>query len=159
MPGRVKQKRGSTLTGNAGEYYVMAELLKRGIVAALAPRNAPDFDILATNGIKTVRIRVKTKSERAGGWRWNAKKDGTVFRNVRQKRDFVVFVHLTAGVGCVKYYIAKTVDVAKWLRHDHRRWLATPGRDGRPHQDNSIRCLHLSKFHDRPPTEWNILWK
>jgi hypothetical protein len=37
-----------SLIGNAGEYYVVAELLKRGVIAALAPRNAPAFDILAT---------------------------------------------------------------------------------------------------------------
>ena len=46
MKGQVKAGKG-TLVGNAGEYYVMAELLKRGIIAALAPRNSPSFDILA----------------------------------------------------------------------------------------------------------------
>jgi hypothetical protein len=35
MKGRIKAGEGS-LIGNAGEHYVMAELLKRGIVAALA---------------------------------------------------------------------------------------------------------------------------
>jgi hypothetical protein len=49
MKGRIKAGEG-VLIGNAGEYYVVAELLKRGIIAALAPRNAPSFDILATKG-------------------------------------------------------------------------------------------------------------
>jgi len=60
MKGRIKAGEGP-LIGNAGEYYVVAELLKRGIVAALAPRNAPSFDILTTRGNRTVKIRVKTK--------------------------------------------------------------------------------------------------
>jgi len=32
-----------TLVGNSGEYFVVAELLKQGIVATLTPRNAPDL--------------------------------------------------------------------------------------------------------------------
>ena len=71
-PGKVKSGLG-TLIGNAGEYYVMAELLKRGVVAGLMPRNAPSFDILATRGNRTVRIRVKTKSAQYDNWRWIVK--------------------------------------------------------------------------------------
>jgi hypothetical protein len=159
MTAKSKLSRGSTLTGNAGEHYVMAELLKRGVVAALAPRNAPDFDILATNGRKTARIRVKTKSERARGWRWNAKKDGSVFGRVRPSGDYIVFVHLAGDVGQVAYYIAKTASVAKWLKAGHSRWLATPDRDGQPHRDNSIRCLPLPEFRDRLSTDWDLLWR
>jgi hypothetical protein len=137
----------------------MAELLKRGVVAALAPRNAPDFDILATTGRKTVRIRVKTKSERARGWRWNAKKDGSIFKSVKLSGDYIVFVHLADEIGDMAYYIAKTANVDKWLRAGHRRWLATSSRDGQPHRDNSIRCLPLSEFRDRLSTDWNLLWR
>jgi len=83
MPGQVKSGRG-TLVGNAGEYFVVAELLKRGKVASLAPRNTPAFDILATDGSRTVRIRVKTKSEEYTDWQWMAKKDGSIFGWLRQ---------------------------------------------------------------------------
>jgi hypothetical protein len=34
----------STLLGAAGEHYVMAELLRRGYVAALAPQGVPNAD-------------------------------------------------------------------------------------------------------------------
>src|SRR3972149_5372159 len=74
MGGRIKRGEG-TLIGDAGEFAVMSELLKQGVMAALAPRNAPWFDILATNGQKTVRIRVKTKSIEYDGWQWNVLKD------------------------------------------------------------------------------------
>jgi len=46
--GRIKEGKG-TLIGNAGEYLVVGELLKRDIIAAPAPRNNPGFDVLATN--------------------------------------------------------------------------------------------------------------
>jgi len=75
MKGRIKAGEGA-LIGNSGEYYVMAELLKRGVMAALAPRNAPSFDILAARQNQTVKIRVKTKSHDYRVWQWSAKKDG-----------------------------------------------------------------------------------
>jgi hypothetical protein len=76
LKGKIKVGEG-TLIGNAGEYYVVAELLRRGIIAALAPRNAPAFDVLATKGKITVRIRVKTT-----GWHYVTKKNGSIFRNL-----------------------------------------------------------------------------
>jgi hypothetical protein len=38
--GKIKDGLG-TLIGNAGEHYVMAELLKRGVITVLAPRYEP----------------------------------------------------------------------------------------------------------------------
>ena len=72
MKGRIKAGEGA-LIGNAGEYYVMAELLKRGIIAALVPRNAPSFDILATSNNRNIKIRVKTKSQES--------KKGSIIKN------------------------------------------------------------------------------
>jgi Holliday junction resolvase-like predicted endonuclease len=81
LKGKIKVGEG-TLIGNAGEYYVVAELLRRGIIAALAPRNAPALDVLATKGKITVRIRVKTKSHDNTGWHYVTKKNGSIFRNL-----------------------------------------------------------------------------
>jgi len=53
----------NALIGNAGEFYVMAELLKRGCIAGLTPRNARAFDILASKKDKNLSIMVKTKSK------------------------------------------------------------------------------------------------
>ena len=83
MAGRIKAGEGA-LIGNAGEYFVVAELLKRGCIASLTPRNSPGFDILATKGSKTTRIRVKTKTEGCDKWQWNAKKDGSIFRELSE---------------------------------------------------------------------------
>jgi hypothetical protein len=159
VAGQVKAGLG-TLIGNAGEHYVMAELLKRGIVAALAPRNAPDFDILAARGRKTIRIRVKTKSEGYDIWQWSLKKEGVVFRNVAPKGDFVVLVHLAAKTRDVRYYLARTRDVEAWLQKEEDDWLARLGRDGRPHsKENRIRHLHFSKSKPRLSSDWDLLWK
>lgn len=39
----------SSLLGAAGEYYVMAELLRRGYIAALAPQGVPNADVVVTD--------------------------------------------------------------------------------------------------------------
>ena len=36
----------NTMIGNAGEYYVCAELCKRNILALITPKNNPLFEIL-----------------------------------------------------------------------------------------------------------------
>src|ERR1051326_8646563 len=111
--GRIKAGEG-TLIGNAGEYYVVAELLKRGIVASLAPRNAPGFDVLATRGHFTARIRVKTKSEEYDIWQWTAKPDGTIFRQFYESADFTVLVNLTVRTSDLAFFVVPTSTVNRW---------------------------------------------
>jgi hypothetical protein len=52
----------SVLCGVAGEYFVAAELSRRGYVASLTLRNTRGIDVLASNSdaTKTVGIQVKT---------------------------------------------------------------------------------------------------
>ena len=45
----------NNLVGTAGEYFVCAELCRRGYLALLTPKNNPLFDVIATtqDGSKT----------------------------------------------------------------------------------------------------------
>ena len=132
MKGRIKAGEGA-LIGNAGEYYVMAELLKRGIVAALAPRNAPSFDILATRGARTEKIRVKTKSQEYPIWQYSVKKDGSIFRDLSKHGDFTVLVDLAMVTKDLKFYIVPTYQINEWLKKDFKEWVRTLGKNNRPH--------------------------
>ena len=162
MRGRVKAGEGS-LVGNAGEFYVVAELLKRGVVAALAPRNAPSFDILATKGNQTVRIRVKTKSQEYTDWQWMAKKDGSIFRDLSKDGDFTILVDLAMEAKDLKFYILQTTQVDSWLEEDHKKWLKTPGKKGRPHDPtNKKRNLNQDRYgKELSPylNAWERLWR
>ena len=53
-------------SGIAGEFYVAAELTKRGYVASLTSKNTKAIDLLASNedGSKVVSIQVKTSKNR-----------------------------------------------------------------------------------------------
>jgi hypothetical protein len=161
MKGQVKAGKG-TLVGNAGEYYVMAELLKRGIIAALAPRNSPAFDILATKEDKTVRIRVKTKSEEYNSWQWMAKLDGAMFRDLHEKDDFTVLVNLTTETVNLDFFILPTNLLNEWLTEEFKQWVETPGVKGRPHDPNNrFRAFGYSDHSSllsAYKNKWEILW-
>lgn len=160
--GKIKAGEG-TLIGNAGEYYVVAEFLKRGTIAALAPRNAPGFDVLATKGSKIVKIRVKTKSEAFPIWQWTAKKDGTIFREPIDVTDFTVLVNLAMDNHNLDFYIIPTTILDRWLRTDFQIWLDTPGKKGQPHSpDNAKRHLEYPKYQHELEAykhNWNLLWE
>jgi hypothetical protein len=55
----------SSLLGAAGAHHVMAELLRRGYVAALAPEGVPTVDILVTDveGARLCSIQVKARRD------------------------------------------------------------------------------------------------
>jgi hypothetical protein len=162
VTGRIKAGEGS-LIGNAGEYYVVAELLKRGVIAALAPRNTPAFDILATRANQTVRIRVKTKSNEYPDWQYVVKKDGTIFRSIADTEDFTVLVNLALDNEDLRFYVVPTLVVDAWLQADFNKWLAAPGKFGRPHDPTNTK-RHLSeKVHIEELLNylgsWDSLWK
>jgi len=160
MKGRIKAGEG-TLIGNSGEYYVVAELLKRGIVAALAPRNVPSFDILATKENRTVRIRVKTKSQEYSEWQWSIKKDGSIFRDLSTDGDFTVLVDLAMETRDLKFYIVPTYQIDRWLKENFDKWLETPSKR-RHNPANPKRNLSQEKYAKELSmylNRWENLWK
>ena len=142
--GRVKEGLG-TFLGNAGEHYVVSELLRRNIIADTAPRNAPGIDVLATTGPLSVNVRVKTKSDEADDWVWMASKDGTIFKNLHNERDFTVLVHLGKPPVPPEYWVIPTPDLNKALRDAHKKWLDSPAIR-RPHDPQNR--MHRIGKHD-----------
>src|SRR2546430_4501352 len=88
----MKQNRLSKiLTGIAGEYFVAAELSRRGFVASLTLRNTKGIDVLASNAdaTKSVGIQVKTCQGIEPEWLLNVKAEADSAANL-----FYVFVCL-----------------------------------------------------------------
>lgn len=155
--GRVKEGKG-TLLGNAGEHFVCAELLRRDVIAAPAPRNAPGIDVLATNGPRSVNVRVKTMSDEADSWVWMARKsDGGIFRNLQTELDFVVLVHIRRE-GPPEYFVVPTPELDGELNRHHTAWLALPGRGGRAHRDTLMRRYGQEPVHQRWLSAYKGRW-
>lgn len=132
----------SVILGASGEHYVMAELLRRGLIAAKAPEGVPNFDIVITdiNGERLAAIQVKTRRDYRGGdkgWHMKAKHDTLV-----ADRMFYVFVDVGSNENSsVSFYVIPSRVVAEACRMSHQIWLQTPGVNGRPHMDSEIRRL------------------
>jgi hypothetical protein len=65
-----KQRLSTGLSGVAGEYFVAAELSRRGYIATITLKNTENIDILASrpDGLKTVGIQVKTCQDGEKSW-------------------------------------------------------------------------------------------
>jgi hypothetical protein len=129
----------SSLQGAAGEHYVMSQLLRRGLIAALAPVGVPTTDIVVTDDIgdRACAIQVKTRRELGsdGGWHMKAKHEG-----IRGASLFYVFLSFPNDVGGLPdSFVVPSVVVAEVLRVSHLTWLARPGRRGQPHKDGEMR--------------------
>src|SRR3546814_16905690 len=57
----------TSLTGAAGEHFVMSELLRRGMIAALAPAGVPNCDIVVPDDIGERLCDVQVKTRRGQG--------------------------------------------------------------------------------------------
>lgn len=138
----------SGLCGVAGEYYVAAELSRRGYVASLTLRNTRGIDILVSDvdARWSAGIQVKTSQRPGVEWVLSKKAEAADLAD----NLFFVFVSLNDG-GVPSYHIVPKRVVAEYVSRDHARWLATPGRDGRAHRDNPIRKFKdaTGEYHDR----------
>ena len=52
--------------GPAGEHFVLFKLHLEGMLAALAPRNAPSVDVMVLNGDETIAATVQVKTRTYG---------------------------------------------------------------------------------------------
>lgn len=159
--GKIKEGKGSII-GNAGEYLVVGELLKRGIIAAPAPRNNPGFDVLATNGTNSLNIRVKTKTIAAKSWVWNCNKrdpDKTIFKNICGRLDFSVLVDLKGEDASPEYYVIPTIELDKELKTIYQRWLDSPPKRKKPHNpDNPMRRIGGTEYQEKWLSRWKNEW-
>ncbi|MEQ8251476.1 MAG: hypothetical protein RIB41_09585 [Oceanibaculum nanhaiense] len=137
----------SSLIGAAGEYYVMSELLRRGMIAALAPLGVPNCDILITDrgGRKFCAIQVKTRGSDSRDKGWHMNKEHEKITGSMFFYCFVDFVH-NGSLLPIAYIIPARV-VAKNLTECYRAWLGQPGKNGRQRNDNNFRRFLPDNSH------------
>ena len=136
-----KQSKNKTyygITGATGEFFVAAEISRRGAVATLTLKNTPKIDVLATNleSGKFANIQVKTRSkDNRQGW----KLASGVEEISKIQNHFYVFVNLKEDKELPDYYIIPYNEFARFIRAKHKRWMAMTDRNGKSHKDNTIR--------------------
>ncbi|OGK41020.1 hypothetical protein A3I50_03695 [Candidatus Roizmanbacteria bacterium RIFCSPLOWO2_02_FULL_37_9] len=162
-----QNKTESTIVGASGEFFVAAEISKRGAVATLTIKNTPKIDIIATNlkNGSVAHIQVKTRSKgNKQGWKLTDK----VEQRSDIKNHFYAFVNIREDFEVPDFYIIPYNEFVDFIVAKHKKWLSMKGRGGTPHKDNAIRNFKPDKtklpFYE-PDVElgkkykdkWNIL--
>ena len=136
---RAIQHLATSLSGAAGQYFVAAELSRRGIIATATVRNARGIDILASNAsaTRTVTIQVKTNQSSKKQWMLHKSAEELVADNL-----FYVFVNLHGLDNPPSYHIVESRHVASVIKDSHQRWLAGAKKDGSSRKDTT---MHIFK--------------
>jgi hypothetical protein len=132
----VQSKLSKGITGIAGEYFVAAELSRRGFMASITLRNNDSIDIHASknSGEKIFAIQVKTNQY--GGRTWPLSKKS---ESLKSDNLFYIFVSLKGLTDRPEYFIVPSNYLAERMKAGHAKWLATPGKKGQPHKDTDMR--------------------
>jgi hypothetical protein len=141
----------------AGEYFVVAEINKRGAHAVTFAGNMPKIDLMACNQgqSRTVYIQVKTKR---GGRSWHA---STLFGRPTQRpatpleeTAFWVFVDLGDWDTAPRYWIVPDW----WIRNDiyeaHKAYLDSHGGKRARNPDSTHHAIDEKRLG-----EWQGKWE
>jgi len=129
----------STTLGAAGEHFVMCQLLRRGLIAALAPAGVPNADIVVTDdvGERLCAVQVKSRVDKGHDRGWHM---GRKHESIRSPSLFYAFVdfgpELTSSP--VTYVVPSEI-VATVLALSHQNWLQSPGKKGQAHNETDLR--------------------
>jgi len=114
-----KRKRKSGIpTGNAGEYFVMGELLRRGFDAQLADRNTKNYDILGGLPTDKVLKKLQVKTVRSAPWYVKA---ASYSDELADQLTIFVLLGDEKAKKPVRYFITINSEVAGHVHHP-RNW-------------------------------------
>ena len=144
-----KTKLSSVLSGIAGEYFVAAELTRRGYIASITLRNSRGIDILATPEAGGQAIEVQVKTSQSERW-WLLNKACEEAVNAGR---FYLFVRLLDDLSRPEFYIVPSRVVAEEAKERHLTFLNKPR--SKPVKDTAIREFHdeTGRFLER----WDLL--
>lgn len=157
------EKFDNILDGVSGEYFVAAELSRKGYIASLTLRNTRGVDILCTNldATKAVSIQVKTTKGSNRDWLLNRKAEEYCSANF-----FYVFVNLNKRRNPESsdfsdkqeppdFFVVPSKIVADYCKQGHSKWIDQPGKRGQTHKITNLR-----KFVDKKEeylNKWELL--
>lgn len=139
--------------GNASQFFVAAELCRRGLVAVVTMGNTPNTDILCSNveGTKFVHIQVKTYRPQSRTCAVGQKAETDYGKN---------FIWVLCGLPAVEdqnppeFYIIPSRILAKQVSSAHREWLRGKTPQGTRRKDSSVRTIAVPPY--RSYTGWSI---
>jgi hypothetical protein len=128
MAASERKRKSGIPTGNAGEYFVMGELLRRGVDAQLADRNTKGYDILIGRPGGRAMWKVQVKTVRSPPWYVSlADFEGDLLDQI----TVYVLLGPEESTKAVRYFMVANRDVADsihrppgWVGHGFMRMKA-----------------------------------
>ena len=121
--------------GNAGEFYVLAQLAQRGYIAGKTDDGQTLIGVIATDpeSLRAVNIQVKMRTGEGDGWLMSQKNE------TPHDSLWYLLVQLNGKDQLPEFYVAHSRVVAPRIRDAHKAWLSEPKRNGDPREDSSMR--------------------
>lgn len=126
--------------GVAGEYFVMAELTRRGYVASPTSKNTKAIDLLVSdkNGKQLAAIQVKTcDNPKQQKWKMSKSVEQNDAANL-----YYVFVNMNGGAE-PSYYVVPSRYVAYRVWQDYDEWINMPGKQGQKRNETPMRTFEF----------------
>ena len=123
--------------GNAGEFYVLAQLAQRGYIAGKTDDGQTLIDVIATDEetLRTVNIQVKSTLSEGALPSWLMSK-----KNEQEHEGlWYVFVHVNSEEKLPDFYIFHSSEIGNRIAGEHSAWLAIPKKNGEPRKDSNMR--------------------
>ena len=120
-----KKRESGIPTGNAGEYFVMGELLRRGFDAQIAGRNTKGYDLLAGSEEESSLRKVQVKTVRSQPWYVKT----AAFNEHPNQVTIYVLLGPKDGNGPVRFFMAKNCDVKKCIHYPVNRTTGKPWKE------------------------------
>jgi hypothetical protein len=142
--------------GRAGEYFVVAELNKRGAYAVTFAGNMPKIDLMACNEDQSRTIHIQVKTKRSGR-SWQSSIGGSKPMDppatALDETVFWAFVDLGDLVASPRYWIVPDW----WIRNDiHKTHKAYLDRHGGTRPSNPDSKHH--SIDEKRLKEWQARW-
>ncbi|TIN24030.1 hypothetical protein [Mesorhizobium sp.] len=136
-----KKRRSGIPSGNAGEYFVMGELLRRGFDAQLADRNTKGYDLLVGKPADQALRKAQVKTVRSAPWYVNK---ASFVGDLIDQVTIYVLIGKEDSIKPVRYFIARNRDLAAHV-HSPAGW-----------RDHAFMPL---KFVEAYEGRWDILFE
>lgn len=147
--------------GRMGELVVELELLARGWLVGnfnATTANSAGWDLFATKGARSVRIRVKAKRPGTSCFVWSKKNNGCVFDLLEgDADDFVAAVSFEPGEAPAVYILPAT-KVEADLLESSAAWLAGEKRGGGLRKETPALRVHMEAREGVPGHGFAIAW-
>ncbi len=109
-------------TARAGEYYVAAELNRRGAYAVTFAGNMPKIDILASDAKQNRTVSVQVKTRRSGTWQCSTT-DGEKCKRNNNETAFWIFVDLSKDKNPPDFYVVPDWWMRNNIHETHKAYL------------------------------------